>query len=439
MKFLKTLFGGGAQKDEEKGDELRLDLDYREAAYFYAQALEKLEKDDTEGTTRVKTKLKEVRRNAFSQLMEEVSDLVDGDELDLARERLDIAANFADDPVSKAALETRMAELDGLLNNTEGRITESHTVTAGTEGDLYELALGGLEEQDRERAPQLGDAFRTGFEACQNEAWSEALGTFTEALKQNPDEPLILELMAMCHERLGEMNSALESYRRVQELAPFRPATVQGLSAVYRALERPGEALNILTSAATQHPVSADLSEHWIEIHVEHAMALSDAGHPDDAVSSLLSLLDARTADRGHIYYNLAGVLEKAGRDKEAMAALERCIEASPRRAVYKERLADFIVKHQGDLKHALHLLVEANEVETTAAAGMFGGGGAKVTISPNRARYLYKIAKVYFLDGQDKEAERTIATALAVSRDSSVTAALEDLREELKASKGAN
>jgi hypothetical protein len=82
----------------------------------------------------------------------------------------------------------------------------------------------------------------------------------------------------------------------------------------------------------------------------------------------------------------------------------------------------------------ALGLLISANEAETTGRGGALGTGGAMRSLrSPNRARYLYKMARVYFLKGEDLESERTITTALAVSRDPEVTRALEALKKELK------
>jgi tetratricopeptide (TPR) repeat protein len=208
---------------------------------------------------------------------------------------------------------------------------------------------------------------------------------------------------------------------------------VQGLAALYRRLERPGDALNVLNEAVAAQPVTEGMVEAWVEIHSEHALALSESGHHEDGISAILSLLNAKAGDPARHYFNLAGMLERVGRLDHCRDALERAIEASPRMPLYKERLADYLVKQEQDLDTALRLLIEANQVETTAGAGMLGGGGSKVTISPNRPRYLYKIARVYFLKGEDKEAERTITTALAVSRDPAVTEALEALRQDLK------
>ena len=121
------------------------------------------------------------------------------------------------------------------------------------------------------------------------------------------------------------------------------------------------------------------------------------------------------------------------GRDKEAMAALEQAIDISKRQPLYRERLSDFLAQRGIELDRALRLIEEANQVETTGAAGMLGGGGSRVTISPNRARYLYKLARIYFLKGDDLEADRTATAAQHLARDPDVVRALEGLRKDLK------
>jgi len=161
---------------------------------------------------------------------------------------------------------------------------------------------------------------------------------------------------------------------------------------------------------------------------------LSEDGHHNKAASTILALTGVKKADRASLFFNLAGVMEREGRDEDCREALEAAVAAAPRQPIYMERLSDFLVKHRVEFDAALKLMVGANEVETTGGgAGMLGGGASKAIQSPNRARYLYKIARIYFLKGDDREAERIITTALAVSRDPDVTSALEGLRDELK------
>jgi len=431
VKFWNLLFGGGAEKYEDKADELRLDFDYRGAAFYYRKALEELKEGD-EGGERLRRKLREVRREAFDQLLEEAEELAAHDAVRLAQEKLESAVDFADDETAREEVERRMERLAGTATPPTPPAPEPEMVS-GTDGDLFELALGDLDPEDQETAKALGESFRLGYEACQREQWEQALAHLETVLADHPAEPLPLELAATAADRLGDKERALGLLQRSQEASPFRPATVQSLVSLYRELDQAAEAKNLLASAVAFRPVGEELPPGWVDIHVDHALVLSEDGYHDEAISKLLSLLELPGVDRGMLFYNLAGALERAGKADDAQAALERAVEASPRRALYKERLADFLMKQGGNLDQALRLLVDANQTETTGGTGLLGGGGSKVTISPNRARYLYKIARIYFLKGEDLEAERTVTTALAVSRDPEVTQALEDLRRELK------
>ncbi len=433
--------GGGAEKLEDKGDELRLDFEYREAAFKYQQAIDALDAEDVEAGERIRRKLREVRRQAFEQLLDEASELAQSDALDLAHEKLEIAANFADEESARAEVDRRLEALAELapppaMAEEEEDAPES---VAGTEGDLFELAMAGFEPDERERARALGDPFREAYEACQREEWEKGLALYERLLESHPDESLVLELAALAAENLDRDEDALDLYVRSRKAEGMRPATVLGLASLYRKLGRPAEAQNVLSEAAAFREVAPDLAPAWVDIHQEHALALSDGGHQDEAAAVLMKLLETGSGDRASVLHNLGGVLEKAGRDEDARTALEGAMEASPRHPLYRERFADFLTKRGEDLDRAMRLLVEANSIETTAAAGMLGGGGGKVTMSPNRPRYLYKIARIYFLKGEDLEAEKTITTALHISKDSGVTKALEDLRRELKEVRQAN
>jgi tetratricopeptide (TPR) repeat protein len=431
MKFFKSLFGASAEKHEEKADELRLDFEYRDAAYYYQQALDLIPATDTAGTERLTRKIREVRRAAFAQLLQEAADLVEKRSPDRALEKLESAAQFAEDESGKAEVARRQAEVAEIFG-TEPE-PEIEAEATGEEGDLFELALAAFEPEDRERALALGDRFKAAFESCQQEAWPEALAIFDALRKEHPQDPLVLEMAGLAAENADNTDLALEHWEAARKVDPLRPIVVHGLATLYRRTGRQAEARNILGEAVTARPPSSSLSEAWVPAHLEYALLLSESGHHQDAISAGAALLDVPSVDKGLVFYNLAGILERAGQTDNCRIALQRAIESAPRRALYRERLADHLVENQVDLDLALSLLVSANESETTTGQGNLGGGGVRGMLSPNRARYLYKMARIYFLKGEDLEAERIITTALAISRDPEVTQALEGLRKELK------
>jgi tetratricopeptide (TPR) repeat protein len=431
VKLFKSLFGASAEKHEEKADELRLDFEYRDAAYYYQQALDLTPATDAARTERLTRKIREVRRAAFAQLLQEAADLVEKRSPDRALEKLDSAAQFAEDDAARAEVARRQAEVAEIFG-TEPEIEEELEAT-GEEGDLFELALAGFEPDDRERALALGDDFKTAFEMCQKETWAEALKVFEGLLEAHPQDPLVLEMAGMAAENAGNTDLALEHWEAAGKVDPFRPIVVHGLATIYRRLGRQAEARNLLAEAVTTRPPASSLPEAWVPVHLEYALLLSESGHHQEAISAGAALLDVSSVDKGLVFYNLAGILERAGQVDNCRIALQRAIESAPRRAVYRERLADHLVENQVDLDLALSLLVSANEAETTTGHGNLGGGAARGITSPNRARYLYKMARIYFLKGEDLESERIVTTALAISRDPDVTQALEGLKKELK------
>lgn len=438
MKFLKSLFGGSAEKYEDKADELRLDFEYRDAAFYYQQALAAADESDEERQDRLKKKIREVRRKAFAQLLEESTEHIAKRSLDLAKEKLEMAYNFIDDEAGHDEVDRRTRELEELMAE-EAPLPEEVETVEGTEGDLFELALSGYDPEDRERALALGEPFRVAYEECQRENWDAAWSALEKILETHPQEPVALELAAMVAENREDEAGIERCFKAVIAADPMRPGAILGLANCYRNTKRSVEARNLLSQAAASRPISADLSEAWSQIHLEHALVLSEGGHHDEGISVLLSLSEVPSANRGFVFFNLAGILERSGRLDDCRLALEHAIEASPRQPMYLERLSDFLVKQQNELDLALKLLVSANEMETTGGGSMLGGGAKKAVTSPNRARYLYKMARIFFLKGEDLEADRTITTGLAVSREPGTTAALEKLRAELNESRASS
>lgn len=433
MNFFKNWFGGGAQKHEDKGDELRLDFDYKDAAYYYQEALDALGDNDTEAASRLQKKLREVRRSAFTQMIEDVGEFLRAHAFERAEETLETAGNFADDDTQQAEVDRKRRELTELLEIEDPHAVERVDEVSATDDEIFELALGAYAEDERERLVALGPGFREAYTACQEEDWKRAGSALSPLLKDHAEEPLVLELAALVAEHTERTEEAIVLLEQVRKLDELRPQSVLSLAALYEQAGRLPDARNVLSAAATAKPPTAEMNEVWVELHTEYAQALARGGNYDDAVSALAAMIDVKSADRGRLFFNLAGVLEPAGRREEARAALERAIEADARRAIYRERLSDFLVKHEDDLDLALALLVQANEVETTGGGSMFGGSSGRAMRSPNRARYLYKMARIYYLKGDDYQAEKNITIALTVSQDETVTEALHALREEVR------
>jgi tetratricopeptide (TPR) repeat protein len=234
-------------------------------------------------------------------------------------------------------------------------------------------------------------------------------------------------------EHAGDDTAARALYDRCRQAGPPRPGVVLGLTALNRKEGRPEDARRLLAEAVAARPITPDLPEPWAEVYQEHAVTLAEDGRPGDAALVIDALIEAGAGDPGMLYYNLAGLHEAAGNLPESRRALERAIEKAPRRALYLERMADLLVKEGRELDLALDCLVSANDIDTNASSGAVAEAARGARISPHRERYLYKMARIYFLKGEDREAERLITTALALSREEPVTRALEALRQEIR------
>jgi len=432
--FWNSLFGNNFQKQEEKGDEFRLDLLYRDAAYYYGKAFEALPGAESEDGIRIQNKLRDVRRKAFAELLEEATELTNQGDYGLARDKIELALTFSDDAASSHEAARRLDELAEVAQANDPRVEENEgPIEEVSGGDaVFELAIEAFDPADRELARSLGEPFQEAYEACQNERWEESLNGLRGLLETAPEAPLLHELAAMCCERLDRTEEARDHYRGALGAGVDRPGSVQGLTAALRKLDEREAASTVLADAVARHPAAKDLPEVWGLVHLDLAQDLSERGEHDEAIGVIGDLLDASAIDRGFLRFNLAGILEAAGEDDSCHTALGAAIESSPRNSLYRERLSDFLVKRGMDLDQALKLLVAANELETTGGAGMFGGASSGVKISPNRGRYLYKMARIYYLKGEDLEAEKTIATALAIAKDPEVLAALEELRSDM-------
>ncbi len=59
-----------------------------------------------------------------------------------------------------------------------------------------------------------------GVEMARQGLWSEALFRFEQAARLYPDDPEVLNNLAVAHEALGQFDQALEAYQRAIRAAP---------------------------------------------------------------------------------------------------------------------------------------------------------------------------------------------------------------------------
>ena len=72
-----------------------------------------------------------------------------------------------------------------------------------------------------------------GFAASNNNDYKGALSLFMEALKDDPNNPDILNMVAHTQRKLGDINDALANYQKALELRPNFPVAREYLGEAY--------------------------------------------------------------------------------------------------------------------------------------------------------------------------------------------------------------
>src|SRR5687768_6444645 len=113
MKLFRNVFGHRAEGFEEQADDLRIHSMPREAAYFYARALESLREDQEAARRRLTLRLLDMRRLTFARLLSEAEGLAEAGRPDAALEILRDAESFAVEVEDRGVLAARIAALTG--------------------------------------------------------------------------------------------------------------------------------------------------------------------------------------------------------------------------------------------------------------------------------------------------------------------------------------
>lgn len=81
-----------------------------------------------------------------------------------------------------------------------------------------------------ETVPEPPHYYEEGLKLIQNERYHEALTSFRLALRQSPDDPEILQQMAVVYTRIGMPEESMRFYRRAIEADPGAAAAHYGLA-----------------------------------------------------------------------------------------------------------------------------------------------------------------------------------------------------------------
>lgn len=486
QKILRSLFGDPAETLEDRGDELRLNGFPREAVYFYGQALQGLPRTAMAARReKLERKLAECREATFRRLLEEAESLEARGRRREALTLLTDAELFAqateEVDIARARRQRLEARLHGRLPARAGAAGAGAQVPGAVRGqDPFApgaslprtLPPGGADIVPGLKPAEGG--WGAHAPAPPASPWQDLAVADTPEVRvarlqaevqAHPESSLAHEALGEAYRSVGRLEDARAAYEAAYQRNPERLRLVIEAARLMRG-EPEGEApaaggpgrgaipeaearlrlergIQRLEQACRRHrPTPASLP-----LHTERLLWLAEAGRVDEALAGFGDLLSVTGLDRGFLHFNRAGVQEQAGLLEGARADLEAAVQAAPDHVLYRERLSDVCVRLRDRLPEALARLQEALDLDAhdfsrkdlvglapVDARGRTGSSAARAAFSPDRARLLFKMARILYLLERDDEARARVADALVICRDPRVEEALLELRRSLGA-----
>ncbi len=156
----------------------------------------------------------------------------------------------------------------------------------------------------------------------------EARQQYESLIADHPTSDAAHSGLAVCLAAMGRMDLAVERFRTAVELAPESRRSRVGYGRALAYSGEPGAAVEVLRPVVETAPVPLD--EVSLEAMEVAGTALARTGHPEPAIDLLRRVL-AERPQRADIRRQLAGVLGRAGRDREAVELLREGMLLQPR------------------------------------------------------------------------------------------------------------
>ncbi|MGB8600717.1 MAG: tetratricopeptide repeat-containing glycosyltransferase family protein [Rhizomicrobium sp.] len=173
------------------------------------------------------------------------------------------------------------------------------------------------------RKPSRRDFYRDGLKLAESGHYHAAIGSYEQALAQNPNDERVLFALAVAADAIGAPQVAENFYQRVLTVSPGRLEAVVNLANLYRAR---GD----FTAAKTLLNQTLGTISTSPELPLTLGSVLRESGHEDEAEIQYRAALAIRphyTAALG----NLADLLSEKGQNDEALALYEKLLRADPR------------------------------------------------------------------------------------------------------------
>ena len=403
------LFGGGIEKTEAKGDAALAKGDDLQAYRHFGDALREAQRKQPEAAGRLREKLAGARVSFVRRKIDEARGYLQDQVIEPAIESLTIARDYLD--AGDAGLQDEIAGLLKLARAThaEAPAPDAATVEAEfedaetdpdvvleeeseaeapggpsaasalaaeasppasdsaefldlTDADadpevLFEQLSGALHDEDLERAERLGRVFKLGFVALQRGDPTAAREAFETAAREHPDDPLLLEHLALAYDQSEQPAEAADRYGRALAKDPTRWNSRVALAGILAGTSaaggHPEHAVTLLEEGVTADPPRA------ASYQLAAAEILLTLHRPLDALPRIESAMQAGATESVAAWQLQGAALEGAGMLEEAEKAYDRAVRFGGSAMQPRAQFAEFALRTGRGLKTAGEIIFE--------------------------------------------------------------------------------
>jgi predicted Zn-dependent protease len=167
-------------------------------------------------------------------------------------------------------------------------------------------ALGGVDPADAQAIQALLRAGRI----------AEARGKARDLLAHHPRSAFVHNLLGLAALAEDDLEGAVESFRETLRISPSFSGAAANLGFALMRADRPGEAISVLSSAASHDPKAVDVRTNLATVYLE-------AGFNDEAAEQAGTLLKLAPGDRDGLRIR-AIALNRSGRFQESLPIIEK-------------------------------------------------------------------------------------------------------------------
>jgi len=239
---------------------------------------------------------------------------------------------------------------------------------------------------------------------ARNLDYRDERGMWQDVLAKRPNSPRAHVNLGLTQVRRGQLQPALDEYRKASELRPEWAIPHFNSAGILRSLGRQEEGLAALREAVRLDP-------DWSEAQLNLGAALVEAGRVDEAVEHLRAIT-ARRPDWAEAHNNLGFALSRQGKADEAMREFEAALRANPQLARGHNNVAKALAA-QGKNEEAIKSYSEALRIDPNLLEAWNGLGLVKAA-QGKREEASRHFQEALRIDPRFAEAHMNLAMTLA-------------------------